>query len=213
MPGDSKHTAALEAINLTCARGGRTLFSSLSFTVAPGHALILRGDNGSGKTSLLRIIAGLLAPNEGELMWGGVAGPDAVGALQESIHLVGHLVALKLVLSVRDNISIWARLHGSDDETAKALGAIGLAELADLPVRYLSEGQKRRTALARLIAHKKPIWLLDEPLAGLDATSSARLIEAIGEHLRGGGIALVATHSALQLGAGSQSDLRIGAWP
>lgn len=213
MPGDSKHTAALEAINLTCARGGRTLFSSLSFTVAPGHALILRGANGSGKTSLLRIIAGLLAPNEGELMWGGVAGPDAVGALQESIHLVGHLAALKLVLSVRDNISIWARLHGSDDETAKALGAMGLAELADLPVRYLSEGQKRRTALARLIAHKKPIWLLDEPLAGLDATSSARLIEAIGEHLRGGGIALVATHSALQLSAGSQSDLRIGAWP
>jgi heme exporter protein A len=213
MPGGNEHTAALEARNLTCIRGGRTLFSSLSFEVRPGHVLILRGANGSGKTSLLRIIAGLLTADEGELYWAGVAGEDAVNALQENMHLIGHLTALKPVLNVRDNISIWARLHGSDGQVAEALHALDLTELAELPVRFLSEGQKRRTALARLLAHQKPIWLLDEPLAGLDRASSARLVETINQHLIGGGIAVIATHQPLQLDTNLQSDLQVGAAP
>ena len=210
MLGDDEHTTALEAKKLTCVRGGRSLFSSLSFKVESGHALILRGPNGSGKTSLLRIIAGFLTPDEGHLRWGGLVGKAALQALQENIHLIGHLTALKPVLSVAENVAIWANLHGSDAKTAEALQAMGLAELAELPVHFLSEGQKRRTALARLMAFQKPIWLLDEPLAGLDAASADRLIEAITGHLLNGGIAVIATHQPLQLEAELQSELRIG---
>ncbi len=209
MPGDDEHTTALEARKLTCVRGGRSLFSSLSFKVESGHALILRGPNGSGKTSLLRIIAGFLTPDEGHLRWGGVEGKAALHTLQENIHLIGHLTALKPVLSVAENVAIWANLHGGNGQTAEALHAMGLAELAELPVHFLSEGQKRRTALARLIAFQKPIWLLDEPLAGLDSTSTDRLIRAITRHLSNGGIAVIATHQMLQLDAELQSDLQI----
>ena len=213
MPGDDEHTTALEARKLTCVRGGRRLFSSLSFKVESGHALILRGPNGSGKTSLLRIIAGFLTPQEGHLRWRGVEGKAALNTLQENIHLIGHLTALKPVLSVAENVSIWATLHGSNDQTTEALHAMGLAELAELPVHFLSEGQKRRTALARLIAFQKPIWLLDEPLAGLDAASADRLTEVITGHLSNDGIAVIATHQPLQLDAELQSELQIGGRP
>ena len=213
MPGDDEHTTALEARKLTCVRGGRSLFSSLSFKVERGHALILRGPNGSGKTSLLRIIAGFLAPDEGDFCWGGVEGKAAVSALQENIHLIGHLTALKPILSVAENVALWAALHGGNGQTTEALHAMGLAELAELPVHFLSEGQKRRTALARLMAFQKPIWLLDEPLAGLDAASADRLMEAITGHLSNGGIAVIATHQLLQMDAALQSELRIGGRP
>ncbi len=213
MPGDDEHTTALEARKLTCVRGGRSLFSSLSFKVERGHALILRGPNGSGKTSLLRIIAGFLAPDEGHFCWGGVEGKAAVSALQENIHLIGHLTALKPILSVAENVALWAALHGGNGQTTEALHAMGLAELAELPVHFLSEGQKRRTALARLMAFQKPIWLLDEPLAGLDAASADRLMEAITGHLSNGGIAVIATHQLLQMDAALQSELRIGGRP
>lgn len=210
MPGDDQHTTALEARKLTCARGGRRLFSSLSFKVESGHALILRGPNGSGKTSLLRIIAGFLTADEGHLRWGGLEGKAALETLRENIHLIGHLTALKPVLSVAENVAIWATLHGSNARTAEALQAMGLAGLAELPVQFLSEGQKRRTALARLLAFQKPIWLLDEPLAGLDTASANRLIKAITSHLSNGGIAVIATHQLLELDAELQSELRIG---
>ena len=213
MPGDDEHTTALEARKLTCVRGGRSLFSSLSFKVERGHALILRGPNGSGKTSLLRIIAGFLTPDEGDFCWGGVEGKAAVSALQENIHLIGHLTALKPILSVAENVALWATLHGSNGQTTEALHAMGLAELAELPVQFLSEGQKRRTALARLMAFQKPIWLLDEPLAGLDAASADRLMEAITGHLSIGGIAVIATHQLLKMDAALQSELRIGGRP
>lgn len=213
MPGDDEHTTALEARKLTCVRGGRSLFSSLSFKVERGHALILRGPNGSGKTSLLRIIAGFLTPDEGDFCWGGVEGKAAVSALQENIHLIGHLTALKPILSVAENVALWAALHGGNGQTTEALHAMGLAELAELPVHFLSEGQKRRTALARLMAFQKPIWLLDEPLAGLDAASADRLMEAITGHLSNGGIAVIATHQLLQMAAALQSELRIGGRP
>lgn len=213
MPGDDEHTTALEARKLTCVRGGRSLFSSLSFKVERGHALILRGPNGSGKTSLLRIIAGFLTPDEGDFCWGGVEGKAAVSALQENIHLIGHLTALKPILSVAENVALWATLHGGNGQTTEALHAMGLAELAELPVHFLSEGQKRRTALARLMAFQKPIWLLDEPLAGLDAASADRLMEAITGHLSNGGIAVIATHQLLQMAAALQSELRIGGRP
>ena len=213
MPGDDEHKTALEARKLTCVRGGRSLFSSLSFKVERGHALILRGPNGSGKTSLLRIIAGFLTPDEGDFCWGGVEGKAAVSALQENIHLIGHLTALKPILSVAENVALWAALHGGNGQTTEALHAMGLAELAELPVHFLSEGQKRRTALARLMAFQKPIWLLDEPLAGLDAASADRLMEAITGHLSNGGIAVIATHQLLQMDAALQSELRIGGRP
>lgn len=211
MSAEEGRRAVLRAVSLTCVRGGRTLFSALSFGVEPGRALILRGPNGCGKTSLLRIIAGLLSPDEGEIRWGTLRGQEAKGALQENINLVGHSTALKPVLSVADNISIWARLHGGGDKSLEALGAMDLLALADLPVRYLSEGQKRRTALARLIAIEKPIWLLDEPLAGLDKSSTGRLIDGLDGHLSGGGIAVIATHQDIALGESKQRSLLIGA--
>ena len=205
------HKVALEARNLTCERGGRTLFSSLSFTVEGGQALVLRGANGSGKTSLLRIIAGLLAPREGDLRWGGLEGPSALEAIRENIHLIGHLTALKPVLNVRDNVAIWAQLHGGDGQVSEALETVGMNALADLPVRYLSEGQKRRTALARFIAYHKPLWLLDEPLAGLDLASAEQLKRAIQAHLLSGGMAVIATHQELHLEGNLQRVLQIGA--
>lgn len=206
-----EHKVALEARNLTCERGGRTLFSSLSFTVEGGQALVLRGANGSGKTSLLRIIAGLLTARQGDLRWGGLGGPGALEAIRENIHLIGHLTALKPVLNVRDNVAIWAQLHGGDGQVSEALETVGMSALADLPVLYLSEGQKRRTALARLIAYHKPLWLLDEPLAGLDLASAEQLKRAIQAHLLSGGMAVIATHQELHLEGSLQSVLQIGA--
>ena len=158
-------------------------------------------------------LVGFLTPDEGHLRWAGVKGKAALSTLQGNIHLIGHLTALKPVLSVAENVAIWAALHGSNGQTAEALHAMGLAELAELPVHFLSEGQKRRTALARLIAFQKPIWLLDEPLAGLDAASANRLMEAITSHLANGGIAVIATHQLLQLDAELQSELQIGGGP
>jgi heme exporter protein A len=186
----------LAAHDLRCQRGGRTLFQGLSFKLAPGEALLVSGPNGAGKTSLLRQIAGLLPLAAGHLT---VTGADADTPMAELCHYVGHLDAAKTSLSVRENLAFWANFLGTgENKLPAALDSFGLNSLADLPTGLLSAGQKRKLALSRLFAAPRPLWLLDEPSVSLDAASVKRLDEAIRDHLKVGGIAIVSSHVPLK---------------
>ena len=189
------HAIGLAALDISCQRGGRTIFRDVSFRLSPGEALLLTGPNGAGKTSLLRQIAGLLPLAEGALRLEG-GEPDA--ALPELCHYVGHLSAVKASLSVAENLAFWADFLGPRSRDIEpALAAFGLASLADLPAGLLSAGQKRRLGLARLLAATRPIWLLDEPQTSLDKASLKLLDAAIEDHRNAGGIAIVASHAKL----------------
>ncbi|MBC8013015.1 MAG: heme ABC exporter ATP-binding protein CcmA [Methyloceanibacter sp.] len=189
-------TIGLAAHDISCLRGGRIVFQDLSFQLGAGEALLVSGPNGAGKTSLLRQIAGLLLLAAGELRLEG-AGPDAV--LPELCHYVGHANAVKAALSVSENLAFWADfLEGDRAGLERALAAFGLIPLADLPAGLLSAGQKRKLALSRLFAAPRPIWLLDEPQSSLDAASLRLLDAAIKDHLKTGGIAVVASHTPLK---------------
>jgi heme exporter protein A len=191
----------LEGRDLACWRGERAVFAGLSFTLPPGGALLLVGANGAGKSSLLRLLAGLVPLAEGELLW---QGQDALAdrvAHAARLRYLSHQDALKPSLSARENLSFFARLWGGDTEAA--LDSVGLSELADLPARVLSSGQKRRLALARLALAPAPLWLLDEPTVGLDTASVERLGLLLAAHRQAGGAVLAATHLPLPLpGAG-----------
>ena len=177
---------ALEQV--ACFRGGRWLFEGLDLNLEPGEGALVTGANGIGKSSLLRIAAGLLAPAAGRVVRdGGVALSAEAAALDEDRSLFAAL-------------AFWARLDGQEDEVvALALAAIGLAQLAEVPVRLLSTGQRRRATLARVIASKAGIWLLDEPASGLDAASLNALTAAMAGHLASGGVILAASHQPLGL--------------
>lgn len=179
----------LSATDLACRRGDRLLFEGLSFAVAPGGALHLEGRNGSGKSSLLRIIAGLLAPVDGAVTGGGARA------------YLGHDVALKPRMRLGTELAHWARLDGGMARLAAAMAAMNVAVLADLPCRHLSSGQRRRAGLARVLASGAGLWLLDEPTAGLDAASSALLAEAMATHRAGGGMIVAAVHGDIGLDA------------
>jgi heme exporter protein A len=191
----------LEAQELACWRGERAVFAGLSFTLAPGGALLLTGANGAGKSSLLRLLAGLIPVAEGRLLWGG---QDALAdrvTHAARLRYLSHADALKPSLTARENLDFYARLWGG--EAGAALAALGLTDLAELPARVLSSGQKRRLALARLALAPAAIWLLDEPTVGLDATSVERLGALLARHRDAGGMVLAATHLPLPLpGAG-----------
>jgi len=187
----------LSAHDLACWRGERAVFSDLSFELQSAGALLLTGANGAGKSSLLRVLAGLIAAAEGRLYWNG---EDALAdrvAHARRLRYLSHADALKPSLTARENLGFHARLHGGD--VAQALAALDLADLADLPARILSSGQKRRLALARLALAPAPIWLLDEPTVGLDATSVDRLGTLLAAHRAAGGIVIAATHQPLPL--------------
>lgn len=194
----------LAAESLTSIRGGRTLFKGLSFAVGAGEGLLVAGPNGGGKTTLLRIIAGLLAPASGRVA---LANPNA--SLGESVHFIGHLDALKGVLSLAENLGFYRRLFDGSGDVDEALARAGLGGLARLPVEVLSAGQRRRAALARLLVAKRPIWLLDEPATSLDADGQVLLGRLMREHRAGGGIVVAATHAALDL-PGAR-EIRLGA--
>ncbi len=185
----------LLAEGLTSMRGGRTLFRGLSFALAAGDALLVNGPNGSGKTTLLRLIAGLLPPMAGRITLAG--SEDPVG---EAAHFVGHLDALKGALTVGENLVFYRSLFGGGgDAVDKALSRAGIGGLANLPAAVLSAGQRRRAALARLLASPRLIWLLDEPANALDADGQSLLAGLMQEHRGEGGIVVAATHAHLDL--------------
>lgn len=188
----------LRADSLTLVRGERRLFADLSFTVGPGEALLLLGPNGTGKTSLLRLLAGLLKPEQGRVLWQDTPIDEDPEAFHRALSFAGHLDAVKPVLTVAENLQFWARLHGGD-RVAEALDRFGLAALADIPARFLSAGQKRRLGLARIIAAPAHLWLLDEPTVSLDAGSVAALMAAVAAHRQAGGSVVAATHADLGL--------------
>lgn len=190
---------------LSCVRGGRTVFAGLAFAVSDGETLCVTGRNGAGKSSLLRQIAGLVRIAAGAIKLDG-GDPDL--SIAEQAHYLGHLDALKTSLTVGENVRFWTHYLGGDNAAvAPALAAVDLAELADLPAAYLSAGQRRRLSIARLIAARRPIWLLDEPASALDAVAAARLDELMRAHLDGGGLIVAAVHGAFGLAA---RELRLG---
>lgn len=193
---------------LTCIRGDRLVFAELDFVLDPGEAMILRGPNGSGKTSLLRICAGLLPPAEGRLTADGRAVAEDPEAFAAALHFVGHLDPLKPVLTVAENVRFWARLRGGSGDVQTALARFGLTDLADLPARYLSAGQRRRANLARLAASPAALWLLDEPTTALDEQACRALAELVAAHRAGGGMVMAATHVALDMPGAA--DFRLG---
>jgi heme exporter protein A len=200
----------LSGLDLTCTRGGRRVFSGVSFSISAGKALVLTGPNGAGKSSLLRVIAGLIHPVEGRLV---LEGGDPELSTAEQAHYVGHLDPLKPALTVAENLTFWARfLNGKPDLGGTALierglDAVGLADLAQLPDGYLSAGQRRRLSLARVLAAPRPIWLLDEPTTALDAASQDRLRGVMHDHLSRGGLVIAATHGPLGLAEAQQLQL------
>jgi len=188
-------SAALAFDDVACLRGGRLLFEQVSFTLAPGDALVVRGPNGVGKSSLIRLAAGLLAPAAGTIRCTG----DRA--------LLAEACALDPERALGDALRFWAGLDGRADAVHDALDSVGLAALVRVPVRLLSTGQRRRAALARVIASGAPIWLLDEPSNGLDAAAVAMLEGAIDRRRAAGGIALVATHVPLRIPSAQERAL------
>jgi heme exporter protein A len=197
----------LAGSGLTCVRGGREVFAALDFAVDGGEALAVTGRNGAGKSSLLRLIAGLLVPVGGSIR---LEDGDSDRLLAEQCHFLGHRDGLKPSLTVKENLDFWREFLGGArglDVTA-SLDALQIAHLAGLPASYLSAGQRRRLALARLIAVQRPVWLLDEPTSALDTNAQSLLAALMAGHLQGGGLIVAATHDALGVPA---RELRIGA--
>lgn len=186
----------LEASSLTVSRGGRPVLDGVSFAIESGGALVVVGPNGAGKSTLLRTLAGLIKPLAGAIAIDGDADEEAEP--RERMHLLGHQDAVKAGLSVARNLAFVRDLLGGEGELQPALDRVGLGALADLPGGVLSAGQKRRLALARLIAAPRPIWLLDEPTAALDAAGQSLLASLVSEHRAKGGMVIAATH--LELG-------------
>ena len=197
---------------MECVRGDRRLFCDVSFSLTPGTLLQVTGPNGCGKTSLLRIICGLTAPESGEVRWQGAKIRSLDEEYSRSITYIGHRIAVKEELNSLENLRISSGLAGREltrDQARQALARVGLAGRENLPARFLSEGQRRRSALARLINCSAALWLLDEVLASLDHAAVALVESLIGEHLNKGGIAIVATHQELHISAGSLQRLEL----
>ena len=187
----------LKGDNLVCSRGGREVFSSLNFSLSGGEALVVTGRNGAGKSSLLRMIVGLVRLAAGRLELEG-GEPDAT--IAEQAHYLGHQDAVKPSLTVGENLKFWAHYLGSSERPIEpALEAVDLAPLADLPAAYLSAGQRRRLSIARLAAVPRSLWLLDEPTSALDVPSQNRLADLMRGHLAGGGMIVAAAHGPIGL--------------
>ena len=195
----------LQAHQLTCIRGDLQLFADLSFEIQPGDAMWVAGTNGSGKTSLLRMLCGLSAPAEGEVRWNG----RNIRSLREefcsNLIYLGHLNGVKDDLMAWENLVVSATLAGhpvTSDEAHDALEQLGLGRAADLPTRSLSQGQRKRVALARLsLGMAMPLWILDEPFTALDKSAVAALCGTISKHLAGGGMVIYTTHQEIDLHA------------
>jgi heme exporter protein A len=195
----------LSGRGVRCVRGGREIFSGLDFETSSGEALAVTGRNGAGKTSLLRLIAGLLTMAGGSV---DLEGGETELTLPEQAHYLGHRDALKPALSVLENLAFWRDfLGGAAFDAAESLAAVGLDHASHLPAAYLSAGQRRRLSIARLLAVRRPIWLLDEPTNALDTAGQALFATLMGDHLARGGLIVAATHAPLGIQA---RELRIG---
>jgi heme exporter protein A len=195
----------LSGRSVRCVRGGREVFSGLDFEASAGEALAVIGANGSGKTSLLRMIAGLLAIAGGSI---GLEGGETELTLPEQAHYLGHRDALKPALSVIENLSFWRAFLGGEASSAlESLSAVGLDHAVYLPAAYLSAGQRRRLSIARLLTVRRPIWLLDEPTNALDVAGLSMFASLMSDHLSRGGLIVAATHAPLGIAA---RELRIG---
>ncbi len=199
--------------DLVCFRGERTVFNGLGFELTPGGALVLRGANGSGKSSLLRLMAGLGRPLSGALEWDSEDIADDAEAHNRRLHYLGHADPVKPVLTVAENLNFWSTLRGGDgaenakDAVPSALQRLGIGHLADVPGRFLSAGQKRRVNLARVLAAPAELWLLDEPGTALDRAAVKSLDDAIAEHRQGGGMVVVSSHAEKSLADSQDIDL------
>jgi heme exporter protein A len=192
---------------LACRRGERLIFRGLDFTLPPGGALVLIGPNGSGKSSLLRLMAGLTLRDAGMLAWNGADIREDPAAHRARLHFIGHSDALKPVLSAGESLAFWAKMRGTSTAIEPALVRFGLGKAASLPCRYLSAGQRRRLALARLVAAPAELWLLDEPLTSLDSEAAAQLLAVIAEHRAQGGRIVLSTHAPIELADATRLSL------
>ena len=202
----------LEADNLECVRGDRRLFAGVGFRVAAGELLYLQGKNGAGKTSLLRMLIGLRPPEAGTIRWKGEPIRVLGDEFRADLCYLGHQNAIKEELTPLENLLAAARLAEEDlseDDALDALEQVGLAGREDLACKYLSQGQKRRVALARLVKEKRPLWILDEPFVALDVAAVEWLAGLIGAHLQRGGVAVMTTHQAVDIPAGAVRELRL----
>ncbi len=203
----------LEVVDLECSRGDRRLFSGLSFTLNSGTLLHLQGANGSGKTTLQRAICGLLLPQGGEICWNG----ESIRSLREEyckeVVYLGHLNGIKSDLTGLENLRFCATLDGDrigDGKLWDALKRMGLMGFEDLPTKMLSQGQKKRVALARLLLSRSKLWVLDEPFVGLDIHAVELLQCLIAEHVAGGGMVILTTHQEVALTSGQIQRLKLG---
>ncbi len=203
----------LSTHQLSCIRGDRTLFSDLSFTLSPGQLLHVKGPNGSGKTTLLRTVCGLFQPQHGSIFWN----KENINSLEEDYRreflYLGHQNGIKDDLNGLENLTLSCRLDSSNvnnDQIRQALGEMGLAGFEDLPTKMLSQGQKRRVALARLLLNTAPLWILDEPFVALDADAVELLQSVIADKLQNGGLVMLTTHLEVAFTRGEMCQLQLG---
>ncbi len=204
----------LQVNNLQCIRGDRELFTGLSFELEERQLLMLEGANGSGKTTLLRTLCGLYLQEQGEILWNGQPIRALDEAYRKELLYLGHYNAIKSDLTALENLRINALLAGEKihhDQLMQALDTIGLFAFEDFPARQLSQGQKRRVALARLLLSKAKLWILDEPFVALDVAAVELLQKIIAEHVDNGGMAIITTHQEVPLTQGAVKRLRLGA--
>ncbi len=203
----------LAAEQLACVRGERRLFADVGFRLDGGELLYLQGRNGAGKTSLLRMLIGLLPPEAGQILWRGQDIHEQIDEYRTELCYLGHHNAIKEELTPLENLLLSARLADedlSDDDALDALEQVGLAGREDLACKYLSQGQKRRVALARLVKERRALWVLDEPFVALDVAAVAWLAGIISAHLQRGGLAVMTTHQPVDIPAGTVRELRLG---
>jgi heme exporter protein A len=204
----------LEAQNLSCTRGDRELFTDLNFKLESGTLLYVEGPNGSGKTTLLRAVCGLFLPTDGDILWQGENTRSLAEDFRKDVIYLGHHNGIKLDLSGLENLHIASVLDGdnvAEEQLWNALEQMGLSGFEDLPTRSLSQGQKRRVALARLLINSARLWILDEPFTALDVAAVERLQAVIAEHVTNGGIVMLTTHQEVALTSGQVNRLQLGA--